>query len=69
VAGAGSPGAEPPHERPKWSVTWLFRVQRVGRNRPLNGSAQGFSRWFPWAVLLFLAIEIALLVWIGVLPR
>ena len=70
---------EPPGERPKWSITWLFRVQRVGRNRPLAGGqngatrgdrvAAGFSRLFPWAVLLLLVLEVGLLVWIGVLPR
>jgi hypothetical protein len=68
---------EKPGERPKWSITWLLRVQRVGRNRsPLppqataaDRAAAGFSRLFPWAVLLLLLLEVGLLVWLGVLPR
>ena len=60
----------PPDDRPKWSITWLFRVQRVGRNRadrvvsPMRG-----GRWFPWSVLCLLLIEIAVLVWLGIIPR
>jgi hypothetical protein len=56
-------------------VTWLFRVQRVGRNRsplPLNTADKwsvGFARVFPWIVVLLLGVEVALLVWMGLLPR
>lgn len=66
---------EQPGERPKWSITWLFRIQRIGRNRsplPLttgDKASLGFAKLFPWAVLLLLLVEVALLVWIGVLPR
>ena len=65
---AGEPGGE----RPRWSFTWLLRVQRTGRNRPPGDDSPqpgGFSRLFPWAVLLLLLIEVGLLVWLGVLPR
>jgi hypothetical protein len=64
---------EEPGERPKWSVTWLLRVQRIGRNRiPQNTdptTRSGFGRFFPWVVVLILLIEVGVLVWLGVLPR
>jgi len=56
-------------ERPGWSITWLFRIQRRGRHLPPDAPANGFHKWFPWAVVAALLVEIALLVWIGVLPR
>lgn len=61
-------------ERPRWSVTWLFRLQRVGRNpRPREPGEPGnrhlISRIFPWAVLLLLIIEVAVGVWLGLIPR
>ena len=64
---------EPPGERPKWSFTWLLRVQRVGRTRPPDAPpdspGRSFARWFPWAVVLLLIIQVSVLVWLGVLPR
>jgi hypothetical protein len=60
----------PDDDRPKWSITWLFRVQRIGRNRagqpdaPMRG-----GHWFSWSVLLLLLVEIAVLVWLGIIPR
>jgi len=64
---------EQPDRRPKWSVTWLFRVQRVGREKPRpisgDGGGAGFKGWFPWAVLLMLGLEIGVLVWLGIIPR
>jgi hypothetical protein len=69
-------GEEPPVERPKWSITWLLRIQRTGRNKlPPAGMTRGDQRWiamsrlFQWVVVGMLVVEIALLVWIGVLPR
>jgi hypothetical protein len=59
-------------ERPRWSFTWLLRVQRTGRNRPPDGGdgpGRNFSRWFPWAVVLLLIVQVTVLVWLGVLPR
>jgi hypothetical protein len=54
-------------------VTWLFRVQRVGRNRTVDShdptTRNGFGRFFPWAVLAALLVEIGLLVWLGIIPR
>ena len=75
MAEVSAPGAEePPGERPKWSFTWLLRIQRTGRNRvvPANGEESSRSMWsrlFPWAVILLLLLEVGLLVWLGVLPR
>lgn len=66
---------EPPTdgERPRWSFTWLLRIQRTGRNRLPRGAGQAgpgstFSRLFPWAVLLILLIELALGIWLGHFP-
>jgi hypothetical protein len=70
-----SPPSSGDGERPKWSITWLLRIQRTGRNRsplPLTRMDKvtvGFAKAFPWAVLLLLLIEVGLLVWLGVLPR
>ena len=51
-------------------MTWLLRIQRRGRKAVRRGGmATGFSRWFPWAVLLLLLAEVALFVWLGLLPR
>jgi hypothetical protein len=59
----------PKDEPPGFSVTWLLRIQRRGRRAVRRGMATGFSRWFPWAVLLLLLAEVALFVWLGLLPR
>ena len=66
---------EPPKdERPRWSITWLLRIQRTGRNRRAEGpdapnpSGRWF-RWFSWGVLLLLLIEVAVGVWLGLIPR
>lgn len=58
-------------ERPKWSVTWLFRIQRIGRKEPRPASEKsgtGFQ-WFSWIVLALLVVEVGILVWQGFLPR
>jgi hypothetical protein len=68
---------EPPGERPKWSITWLLRIQRVGRNRPTYREMDAEPpfhksmafKWFAWSIVLLLAIEVAIGVWLGVLPR
>ena len=55
-------------------MTWLLRIQRRARTkpRPTRASAgnggTGFQ-WFSWGVVALLTIVVALLVWIGVLPR
>jgi hypothetical protein len=59
----------PPDDRPRWSITWLFRVQRIGRDRSPDGPPSRFDRWFPWAVILLLMVFIAVGVWLGLLPR
>jgi hypothetical protein len=71
-AGGGS-------DRPRWSFTWLLRIQRTGRSKappvgsdgmtPNERRMVGASRLFPWAVILLLLLEVGLLVWLGVLPR
>jgi hypothetical protein len=62
-----------PGERPKWSFTWLLRIQRTGRNRaPVADDGPrvtGFWKAVPWIVMLVLGIEIAVGVWMGLLPR
>ena len=64
------PAPPPKDEPPGFSVTWLLRIQRRGRKAVRRGGvASGFQRWFPWAVLLLLLIEVAVYVWLGVLPR
>jgi cytoskeletal protein RodZ len=63
-------------DRPRWSITWLLRIQRTGRQRRKprptasgNGSGGTGFQWFSWSVLAFLVIEVAILVWQGFLPR
>lgn len=65
-----------PDDRPRWSVTWLLRVQRTGRQRRKprptgSGNGKGGSgfQWFSWIVLAFFVAEVAFLVWQGFLPR
>lgn len=70
MSSPGSNDTDP--ERPRWSFTWMLRIQRVGRNRRLegDGSKEPVFRW--WAtliVVLLLIVETATLVWLGVLPR
>jgi hypothetical protein len=65
---------EPPGERPRWSVTWLLRIQRTGRHRPTprpDDTPQPRLVWrvLPWVVLGALIIEVAILVWLEVIPR
>jgi hypothetical protein len=58
-----------PDDRPKWSITWLFRIQRSGRT-DADGDTNGRARhWFSWAVLLLLLVEVGVLVWLGIIPR
>lgn len=65
----------PDGERPRWSITWLLRIQRTGRDRrePPAGSDVPQPRmvWkiLPWIVLGALIVEVAILVWLDVLPR
>lgn len=52
-------------ERPKWSFTWLLRIQRIGRHADAEGEPSRralFSRIFPWTVVLILLIEVGVLV-------
>jgi hypothetical protein len=62
-----------PDDRPGWSITWLLRIQRRARTKPRPTPANGKSgtgfQWFSWGVVALLTIVVALLVWIGVLPR
>jgi hypothetical protein len=62
-------------DRPRWSVTWLLRIQRTGRQRrkprptiPHGNGGSGFQ-WFSWGVVALLTIVVAVLVWIDVIPR
>lgn len=65
---------EPPKDRPRWSITWLLKVQRVGRDRReryadrRRDDSLGF-RWFMWLVVALLAVEVAVGLWQGWLPR
>jgi hypothetical protein len=61
-------------DRPNWSITWLFRIQRVGRTKPRPARARSGSsgtgfQWFSWSILAILVVEVAILVWQGFLPR
>jgi hypothetical protein len=63
-----------PDDRPGWSITWLFRVQRRQRTKPRPARARGGNsgtgfQWFTWIVLSVLLIEVAVLVYQGFLPR
>ncbi len=68
--------AEPPErERPRWSFTWLVRVQRTGRNRRELSAGDEQRSGRLWRAALWLAVIAVLLVevWLGiilgVLPR
>ena len=53
-----------PGDKPRWTLTWLFRIQRIG-HRPGAGDPSKramFSRIFPWVVVLILLAEVAVLV-------
>lgn len=61
-------------EPPRWSLTWLFRVQRTGRTRRAVDDddvprPRTFWKAVPWIIMLALAIEIAIGVWLDLLPR
>jgi len=62
-----------PGDRPRWSFTWLLRIQRTGRARPpVDPNApqvSGFWKAVPWIIMLALGIEIAIGVWLDILPR
>jgi len=67
---------EEPDDRPRWSINWGLRIQRIGRNRrerELDGTQASRERMrirLGYAVLgLVLLIEIAIGMWIGILPR
>lgn len=68
---------EGPHGgRPHWSVTWLFRIQRTGRDRHERDIDAGEYHERRWGrVIVYIAlgaialIEIGVGVWLGVLPR
>lgn len=67
-------GGEPPTgDRPRWSFTWLLRVQRVGRNRRSLGDGPNGARTTRWVVYVVLGgvilIEVAFGLWLGILPR
>jgi hypothetical protein len=59
-------------DRPRWSITWLFRLQREGRRPQVDGDTPAPSllwKALPWLVLLALLVEVAIGVWLGLLPR
>jgi len=63
-------------DRPRWSVTWLIRIQRIGRDRrereiEANNEAQSRVARVIVAITLgaIALIEVAIGVWLGVLPR
>ena len=66
-----------PDERPRWSFTWLMRVQRVGRSRPIQPLAgdeetpkpSTFMKLVPWIIMGALGVEVAIGVWLDLLPR
>lgn len=67
-------GGEPPTgERPRWSFTWLLRIQRTGhRRRPLPPDLSGHRllRAALWVALAgVLLVEVWLGIVLGVLPR
>lgn len=68
-----------PTDRRRWSITWIFRVQRgqEPRDEPSriatdrDGIPQPSAFWkaVPWIIMLALGIEIAIGVWLDLLPR
>jgi hypothetical protein len=65
----------PPGERPKWSITWLLRIQRVGRNRrelpaEQEGERRRLNKWLFIAIIGGIIIaEVIFGIWLGILPR
>lgn len=67
-----SAGDQPP-DRPRWSITWLLRIQRTGRRRDRELDADGAKLERNHRVLLVLLIavvgaETIILVLLDVLP-
>lgn len=67
---------EEPDERPRWSFTWLLRIQRTGRNRRPAGAEDSqtvtprLRRWIIVAIIGGIVIaEVIFGVWLGILPR
>ena len=66
---------EPDRERPRWSFTWLLRIQRTGRNRAVtSGDSATMTprarRWLIAAVIFGIIIaEVIFGIWLGILPR
>lgn len=66
-------GDEPPSgDRPRWSFTWLLRIQRIGRDRALRREAEGgqslLTHWLFWVLLAVVGLEAIALVLLDVLP-
>lgn len=64
-------GEPPSGDRPRWSFTWLLRIQRVGRNRAVEAPGDGRQRRTILYVMLggIIIIEVAFGLWLGILPR
>ena len=65
--------ATPPGERPRWSFTWLVRLQRVGRNKPTELQQEGAKIQRNHTLLLVILVavvgaETIVLVLLDVLP-
>jgi hypothetical protein len=65
-----------PGERPRWSFTWLLRIQRTGRNRRegVGGADQTVTprlrRWIIVAIIGGIVLaEVIFGIWLGILPR
>lgn len=63
-------------DRPRWSFNWLLRIQRTGRDRRERAAddaareGRTIGRWVLIVVIGgVLIIEIALGLWLGVIPR
>lgn len=61
-------GGEPPDgDRPRWSFTWLLRIQRVARR---TDDERRVGRAVLVAVLAAIILgEVIFGIWLGILPR
>lgn len=62
-------GEEPPTNRPRWSFTWLLRIQRVGRDRrerQVDGEVDRKDLALRIGGYVILALVLAFEVWLAV---
>ena len=58
-------------DKPRWSFTWLLRIQRTGRPRPeleTPRDAPWYGHWVLWLLCAIVAAEFIVLVLLDVLP-